>query len=119
MHWWGVVANPANDDIAVDEAGQQAVAGGGTDGRGRVGVGEPPAFTGQPVDVWGLQFRSAIAADIAVAEVVGIDQHDVGMGRGACGNCVTEHDRDTHQAEKERKTHGQDLQRNGAVEPYR
>ena len=62
-------------------AGQQRVARGRA-GRGRrVGGGEAQALRGQPVHVRGLDPRGAVAAEVAVAEVVGQDEDDVGLVR--------------------------------------
>lgn len=57
---------------------EQAIAGGRADGRGRVRVGEPHAFSRQAVDVrrGNLGLR-VVAGDIAVAEIVGKDKNDV------------------------------------------
>ncbi len=43
-------------------------------------VGEAKPFTGEPVDVRSLDPLGAVAADIAVAEVVRVDQDDVRLG---------------------------------------
>jgi hypothetical protein len=40
-------------------------------------VGEAQAFGGEPIDVRRFDARRAIASDIAVAQVIGIDEHDV------------------------------------------
>ena len=44
-------------------------------------VGEPHALAREPVDVRRFDFRRAVATDIPVAEVVGEDDDDVGLGR--------------------------------------
>lgn len=59
-------------------AGEEPVAGRSADGGGRVGVGKAFSFGGQPVDVGGFEFGGAVAAEIAVAEIVGEDEDDVG-----------------------------------------
>ena len=63
-------------------SGEQAVAAGGADGGRRVGIGEPHAFAGESIDVWGFHLGFVVVAtQVAVAEVVGEDEEDVGFGR--------------------------------------
>ncbi len=59
---------------------EQAVAGRGTDGRGRVSIGKAASFRSEPVDIWGPNLGSAIAAGITIADVVGKNDDDVGGG---------------------------------------
>jgi hypothetical protein len=47
----------------------------------RMCVGEPPALGGEPVDVRRLHLRRAVAAHVAVAEIVREDEHDVGRNQ--------------------------------------
>ncbi len=61
-------------------AGEQAVARGRTDRGGAVGVGESAARGGETVHVRGFDLGRAVAAEIAVAEVIGQDQDNVGGG---------------------------------------
>ena len=61
-------------------AGEEGGAGGGADGVGRGPVGEADAFGGELIDVGGGE-GGAVAVEVAVAEVVGVDEDDVG-GRG-------------------------------------
>jgi len=51
-------------------------------------LGETEAARGEAVDVWGGDAFCTVAADVAVAEVVGDDDDDVGRGggRGECGD---------------------------------
>ena len=44
-------------------------------------VGEAQARLRQPIHVWRLQSNRAVAAHIAVAEIVGENENDVGLGR--------------------------------------
>ena len=44
----------------------------------RIEAVEPDSFPGHGVQVWGLQDRVAVVADIAIAQVVGHHQDDVG-----------------------------------------
>ena len=74
-------------------------------GRSGVTVGEPQSLLRQPVDVRRLDPRRPVAADVAIAEVVGINQDDVGsLGRMA-SECS-----DTHCAGHKKKSvlHGDD-----------
>ena len=83
----------AFEDTAIRNAeghatGQQAVATGRADRGGRVGIGESHSFACQPVDVGrGDSGFCVVAADIAIAEIVGEDDHDVrgGIGGVDCG----------------------------------
>ena len=59
-------------------AGHQPVAGRRADRPRGIGVGEPPALTGESVDVGGLQTVCPAAGEAPPAEVVGEDDHDVG-----------------------------------------
>lgn len=69
-------------------AGEERVAGGGTDSRRRMGVGKPHALRGELVDVrrGDPPTVGVVAVDIAVAEIVGVDHHNVGSGVGS-GEC--------------------------------
>ena len=60
----------------------QAGTGRAADGRGDVAGLEPDAAAGEFVDVRGVDDLAAVDADVAVAEVVGQDEDDV--GRAAC-----------------------------------
>ncbi len=63
------------------DAGQQPVAGRGAGPAGRMGVGEPQPFLGQLVDMRGADFRVwIVGAAIAIAQIVGQNQDDVGRG---------------------------------------
>ena len=69
-------------------ARQQGVAGRRAGRRRRVRVGEPQALPRQPVDVRRADPRRPVTPDVAVAQVVGIDEDDVrplGGGRQARG----------------------------------
>ena len=69
-------------------AGEHRVSGGGAGRCRRVGVGEPETFAGKAVDVRRLQAPCVpIRRDVAVAQVVGVDEDDV--RRAAL--CVGEH----------------------------
>ena len=43
-----------------------------------MGIRKPAPFGGKPVDVGRLHFGRAIASKVAVAEIVGKDQNDIG-----------------------------------------
>ena len=58
-------------------AGEQRRARGRADGLRHVEVGEAHALRGQPVDVRRADARRAVGADVAVAEVVRVHEHDV------------------------------------------
>ena len=60
-------------------AGQQAVAGGRANGGWGMGIGEAHSLLRQTVDVRGLYFGGAVATEIAVAQVVRVDEDDVGL----------------------------------------
>ncbi len=63
-------------------AGEHRVAGRRAGGGRRMCVGETDAFARQPIDVRRLDARGAVGGDIAVAEIVGVDQDDVRPGLG-------------------------------------
>ena len=50
-----------------------------------MGVGETQAGAASAIDVRRLDARGAIAADVAVAEIVGVHVNDVGTARGGGG----------------------------------
>jgi hypothetical protein len=54
-------------------AGHQDASRWGADGAAGVEVGETEAFCGESIDVWCVDSLLAVAANIAVAEVVGKD----------------------------------------------
>ena len=59
-------------------AGDEGVAGRRADGAGGVGVGEAEAFARKPVAMRRLDGLRAVTAEVAVADVVGKDEDDVG-----------------------------------------
>jgi len=61
-------------------ASKEAGAGGSAGGRCGVAVGETGALPGECVEVWGFDFGVAVAAEIAIAEVVGGDEEEVELG---------------------------------------
>lgn len=66
-------------------SGKNAVAGGRADGGRAVSVGKAEAFAGELVDVGcGNLGLIVVATEIAVAEVVGEDEEDVGESIGLC-----------------------------------
>jgi hypothetical protein len=73
----------ADAGVAGVEACHQRAAGRGADGAAGVDLGEAGTFGGHAVDVWRLDFLLAVAAEVAVAEIVGEDEDDV--GRAALG----------------------------------
>ena len=46
-----------------------------------MGIGEPASLCRQLIDVGCLYFRRAVAAQVAIAKVIGEDQDDVGLLR--------------------------------------
>ena len=59
-------------------AGQHGPARRRTHGGGHVEAGEPHTFTGELIDPRRVVEFGSVAAEVAVAEVVAVDQHDVG-----------------------------------------
>jgi len=49
-----------------------------------MGVREAQALRRELVDVRRLEFCCAVATDVAIAEIVGVDHHDVGTFRVGC-----------------------------------
>ena len=85
-----VVAQPGEVRIAVPArgvlAGHRRDARGRADGMRRVELQEPRAVGGQPVEMRRPDSRVAVAAEIAVAEVVGQNEEEVGARGGSrCG----------------------------------
>ena len=62
-------------------AGQERVARRRADRGHRVRVGEAQPLRGEPVHVGRLDFGRAVATEVAVADVIGQDEHDVGLAR--------------------------------------
>ncbi len=50
-----------------------------------MGVGEIQGVFSQVVDVWGEAGFCSVAAYVAEADVVGVDEHDVGIVAGSIG----------------------------------
>jgi hypothetical protein len=50
-----------------------------------MGIGASHPFARKPVDVWRLDLRRAVAAQVTIPEVVGQDDDDVGMPRQILG----------------------------------
>lgn len=67
-------------------AREQRIARRGADRRDRVRIGEAPALAGKPVDVRRLHVRRAVADEVAIAEVIGKDEDNVGFGFFRCAN---------------------------------
>ncbi len=63
-------------------AGEEGEAGGGAGGGGAVSAGEAEAFGGEAIDIWGVDVGGAVAGHIAIAQVIGHDDDDVGFGAG-------------------------------------
>ena len=61
--------------------GHDAGAGGRAHGTCRVGVGELGTLLCQRVDVRRLVERAAVAAQVALTEIIGQDEHDIGPSR--------------------------------------
>ncbi len=83
-------ANTFEDALIGDSerhsSGKQAVSAGGTDGGWRMSVGEPHAFAGKPINVWSADLGfGVVATEVAIAEVIGEDEKDVGFGRFGVG----------------------------------
>ena len=105
--WWNDERGVAGQDAGARLspgilAGEQGEARGGAGGGTAVGVGEAEPFAGDAVEVRRFDRRRAVAAEIAVADVVGVDEDNVGaIGLGGDGsprrhncsrgkkNCVT------------------------------
>ncbi len=58
-------------------AGHKGVARRRADRRRRVRVGEPQPLRGKPIDVRRLDLRRAIAAEVAIADIVGQNEEDI------------------------------------------
>lgn len=70
--------------------GEEAVAGGGADAVGTMGVGEGEAFLREAVEVGGLEFGVGIeAGGIAEALVISVDDDDIRLG-GCMKTCEEE-----------------------------
>ncbi len=73
------IGNPALDAGAIRRAaGKQSRARGRAERGRRIILGEPHAFSGERIEVRCLDDWVAIAAQVAVAEIIDINQHDVG-----------------------------------------
>jgi hypothetical protein len=59
------------------KSGKQCAARRRTDRRAGVCLGEFHSFVGKGVNVRRLDFRLSIAADVAIAEIIGKDKHDI------------------------------------------
>ena len=59
------------------QAGHERGAGGGADSAAGVALGEAQPFGGKPIDVRSLDFHLPVAAEIAVAEIIGEDKNDI------------------------------------------
>ena len=58
--------------------GQHGIARGRTGRRGGMGIGKAHPLGRQPVDIRGLDLGRPVAADVAIAEIVRIDNHHIG-----------------------------------------
>jgi hypothetical protein len=61
------------------QAGHQGATGGSADGAARVAIGEADALGSETVEVRRLDDFLAIATEVAVTEIVGEDEEDVGF----------------------------------------
>jgi len=85
----------ANGSVAGVETSHQAGARGGADGAAGVALGEANAFGGEAIDVRGFDFRLAVAAQIAIAQIIGEDEDNVWPLRRGC--LCLKHKRKDHQ----------------------
>ena len=60
-------------------AGENGCSGGRADGGIGVPVGEADAGCGEGVDVWGFDVAAKVAAEVAYALIVGVDDDEVGL----------------------------------------
>jgi len=74
----------ANLGAAAVQARHEDATGWGTDGVSAVVLSEFHSFGGEAVNIGGLDFFLAVAAQVRVAEIVGDDVDDVGLSGGSC-----------------------------------
>ncbi len=87
-HWQGDGAR-ADDSRAVRRgdagsffteslgAGEKGIASGRAGGCGAIATSETGAFSGQLIEMWGLEASMAVARDIAIAEIIRHDHDDI------------------------------------------
>ena len=81
-----VTESELEPDALLPATRHEAGARGGAHGSVGVEIGELHALGGETIDVGGLDVGRAHAAEVAVAEIVGEDENDVGFRRrGTCG----------------------------------
>ena len=61
------------------KAGHEHAARRGADGRAGIGIGESHAVGGQAIEIRRFDLLLAVAAEVAVAEVIGQDEDDIGL----------------------------------------
>src|SRR6185369_7043738 len=71
-------------------SGEHGVSRGGAGGGVGVRVGEANAVCGECIDVWRVDVRGSVAADVAISEIIGEDDDDVGLGAGWGRGCLGE-----------------------------
>src|SRR5215208_4463917 len=77
----GALGDPVVDAEAMGNfAGEQAAARGGADGGGGVAVGEFCAAGGEGIEGGCLDERMAEAGEVAITQVIGENEQDVGFG---------------------------------------
>src|SRR5439155_15054795 len=75
-------AVPADPAVPGVQPGHEGAPRRGADRAAGVALGKADALARQPVDVWRLDLRLPVAAEVAVPEVVGQDEDDVRFVRG-------------------------------------
>jgi hypothetical protein len=71
-------------------------------------VGETPTFFRQAIKVWRFNFGRAVTAEIAITDVVGVNQNNV-RTVGGCENSTARDDKPDDQPTQRTRLHGRNL----------
>ena len=88
---------------------------GGADGLGHVETGEARALSGEAIDVRRLDILGSVAAEVAVAEVIGEDENNVWWRRGGRGGEQCGGRSDGREDEQNAELAGETAERKGGL----
>ena len=110
-----VVEGATHADAVGVAARHECGAGGGADGLGHIETGEARALGGEAIDVRRLDIFGSVATEVAVAEVIGVDENNVRRRRGDRGGEQCGGRGDDREDEQNAELAGETAERKGGL----